>query len=135
MNKFAAAYLGTLLSMVALDLLWLAVIAAPLYQAGIGHLMAAEPRAGVAGLFYLVYAAGIVVFAIVPQAADTTLRRAAAMGALFGFFAYATYDLSNLATLRDWPLGISVLDIGWGCCVSAVAAAAGRLALNRFPAG
>jgi uncharacterized membrane protein len=130
-TKLFAAYAATVIVMVALDLLWLGVIAKPLYQQGIGHLMAERPNVAVAVLFYAVYALGIVVFAVV-QEPITGWGRAALMGALFGFFAYATYDLTNLATLKGWPVGLVVVDIAWGCVVSGVSAAAGRLAFERF---
>jgi uncharacterized membrane protein len=129
MKKHAWAYAGTAALMVLLDALWLGFVAAPLYQQGIGHLMADSPRLGVAALFYAIYAAGLVVFAVVP-ARDR--RNAALKGALFGFFAYATYDLTNLATLKQWPVWIAVLDIGWGTLVSAASAVAGKAAVERF---
>ena len=130
MNKFAAAWLGTAVVMVALDMLWLGVIAKPLYQQGIGHLMADQPRVGVAVLFYLLYALGVVIFAVAPQHGGASWAMTLTMGALFGFFAYATYDLTNLATLRDWPLHLSLIDIGWGTLVSAASAAGGKAALD-----
>lgn len=130
MNKYIAAYAATALVMVALDMLWLGVIAKPLYQQGIGHLMADKPNIGVAVAFYLLYAAGVVIFAVSPQHGGSSWATTLAMGALFGFFAYATYDLTNLATLRDWPLRLSFIDIGWGTLVSAAAAAGGKAALD-----
>ncbi len=72
-------------------------------------------------------------FAVLPG--DGGWTRALLVGAAFGFFAYATYDLTNLATLKDWPVGITLIDIGWGVFVSAVSAAAGRWALDRWAAG
>ena len=130
MNKYVAAYAGTATVMVALDMLWLSVIAKPMYQQGIGHLMAEKPIVGIAVLFYLLYALGVVVFAVSPQHNGATWTVTLAMGALFGFFAYATYDLTNLATLRDWPLRLSLIDIGWGTVVSAASAAGGKAALD-----
>lgn len=130
MNKYVAAYAGTAIVMVALDMLWLGVIAKPLYQQGIGHLMAERPNVGVAVLFYLLYALGVVIFAVSPQHNGSSWAITLAMGALFGLFAYATYDLTNLATLRDWPLRLSLIDIGWGTLVSAAAAAGGKAALD-----
>ena len=128
MQKLAAAYAATAIVMVALDLLWLGVVARPMYQAGIGHLMAPRPNVAVALLFYAVFALGLMVFVVVPTAA-TGWARTLATAALFGFFTYATYDLTNLATLKDWPLGVSLLDMAWGCTVSLFSAAAGRAAL------
>jgi uncharacterized membrane protein len=129
MNKYVAAYAGTAIVMVVLDMLWLGVIAKPMYQQGIGHLMAESPRVGVVVPFYLLYALGVVIFAVSPQHPNSTWAITLAMGALFGFFAYATYDLTNLATLRDWPLHLSLIDITWGTVVSAASAAGGKAAL------
>jgi uncharacterized membrane protein len=130
MNKYIAAYAGTAIVMVALDMLWLGVIAKPLYQSGIGHLMADKPNIGVAVVFYLLYALGVVIFAVAPQHGGSGWGTTLAMGALFGFFAYATYDLTNLATLRDWPWRLSLIDIAWGTSVSAASAAGGKAALD-----
>ena len=130
MNKYVAAYAGTAIVMVALDMLWLGVIAKPMYQQGIGHLMAEKPNVGVAVVFYLLYALGVVIFAVSPQHNGSSWALTLMMGALFGFFAYATYDLTNLATLRDWPLRLSLIDIGWGTLVSAASAAGGKAALD-----
>lgn len=118
--------------MLALDLLWLGVIAKPLYQQAIGHLMADGRTLRVAFVFYAVYALGLTVFAVWPQAATPGLSRTLAMGALFGFFAYATYDLTNLATLKGWPIGIALIDMAWGTAVSALSATAGKWALDRL---
>jgi uncharacterized membrane protein len=126
MKRTLAAYAATLILMVALDLLWLGLIAKPLYLQGIGHLMAEEPDVAVAIVFYVVYAGGLLYFSVLARGASPdwwpTLRDAA----LFGFFAYATYDLTNLATLRDWPVGLAMIDIAWGVFVSATSAVAGR---------
>lgn len=130
MNKYAAAYAGTAIVMVVLDLLWLGVIAKPLYQQGIGHLMADRPNVSVAVLFYLLYALGTVIFAVSPQNPASSWAATLTMGALFGFFAYATYDLTNLATLRAWPLGLSLIDMAWGTVVTAASAAGGKAAMD-----
>jgi uncharacterized membrane protein len=135
MIRLVAAYAATASVMVALDLLWLGVIARPVYQQGIGHLMAERPNVPVAVLFYAVFTLGLMVFAVVPNASEPQWRKTILAGALFGFFAYATYDLTNLATLKNWPLGLSLLDMAWGSVVSAAAAAAGKAALDRFSAG
>ncbi len=131
MTKQLAAYAATALVMLALDAIWLGLIAAPLYQQGIGHLMAEQARFGVAALFYLLYPLGLVIFAVAARPA-AALRPTLLAGALFGFFAYATYDLTNLATLKGWPLGLSLIDVAWGSLVSAVSAGAGRHAMDRF---
>jgi len=130
MNKYLAGYLAVALVIVALDMLWLGLIAKTMYQQAIGHLLAEQPRLLAAVLFYLLYAVGLLVFAVLPQAEDPAWARTLIMGALFGFFAYATYDLSNLATLRNWPIRFTVIDMAWGTALSAVSAGAGRAALN-----
>lgn len=130
MQKVLFAYAGTALTMLGADLLWLGLIATPLYRQGIGHLMAEQPRWAAVLLFYAVYSAGLVMFAVKPNAQRSSWRPTASTAALLGLFAYATYDLTNLATLRDWPLGLSLADIAWGCSVSALAASAGRLAMR-----
>ena len=104
MKRQLAAYAGTMIVMVGLDMLWLGVIAKPIYQSGIGHLMADQPNVPVAVLFYVVYGLGLVVFAVLPAGPAPSWAKTVGMAALFGFFAYATYDLTNLATLKQWPI-------------------------------
>ena len=130
MTKYLAAYAGTAVVMVALDMLWLGLIAKTMYQQGIGHLMADTPNVPVAVMFYAVYALGLVVFAVAPQTGGSAWGKTLTVAALFGFFAYATYDLTNLATLRGWPMGLSLLDIAWGVCVSTLSAAGGKVAMD-----
>lgn len=135
MSKYLAGYAAVALTMLLLDLLWLGVVAKPLYQQGIGHLMAAQPKLSAAAVFYLLYAVGLMIFVVLPNGAtignDKTVLTTAGMGALFGFFCYATYDLSNLATLKDWPTSLALIDMVWGSALSAVCAAAGKLAIDR----
>lgn len=128
--KLVAAGATTFGVMVALDLIWLGVVAKATYQQGIGHLMADRPDIAVAAVFYVVYATGLTVFALLPHAAHAGLGKAMMSAALFGFFAYATYDLTNLATLKNWPLQLSLIDITWGTVVSAVSVGAGKYMLD-----
>jgi len=128
MTKYAASFGVIALIMTALDALWIGVIAKSLYQQGIGHLMAQSPRLGAAALFYAVYALGLLMFVVTPTSEASNWHMSLMRGALFGFFAYATYDLTNLATLKDWPIGLSVLDIAWGSGASAAAAVGGYFA-------
>jgi len=132
MNKYLSACLATAVVMIALDMLWLGVIAKPLYQQGLAHLMAERPNWVAAVAFYGLYTLGLMVFAIVPNAADPSWLKTTAAAAMFGLVAYATYDLSNLATLKDWPIGLSLIDMAWGALISAVSATAGRFAWDRF---
>lgn len=130
MKRHLAAYFGTLIVMVGLDLLWLGIIAKPIYQQGIGHLMTDKPNMSAAVLFYALFGIGLVVFAVLPADPAPGWGKTLGMAALFGFFAYATYDLTNLATLKQWPMGLSVMDVAWGTCVSAAAAAGGKALMD-----
>jgi len=107
-------YLLTIPVFFAVDLLWLGVLAKNFYQNSLSHLLSPAVNWPAALLFYLMYIIGIIVFAVRPGLEEASLTRAAAWGALFGFFTYATYDLTNLATLRDWPLRVVFVDIAWG---------------------
>ena len=135
MIKYFAAYATTAIVMIALDLLWLGVVAKPLYQQGIGHLLADRPNIPVALLFYATFPVGLMVFAVAPYASASQWAETLISAALFGFMAYATYDLSNLATLKNWPVGLSFVDMAWGTALSATATAAGKFVLCRFAAG
>ena len=128
--KLLLPWLAVVATMIALDVAWLGVLARPLYARGIGHLMAEHPNFVAALAFYLLYAAGLMAFVVLRQAPGAWLM-AAAWGAAFGFVAYMTYDLTNLATLRDWPLALSFLDVAWGCVATGLAATAGRLVADR----
>lgn len=132
MNKYLAAYGATALVMVALDALWLGVLAKSNYQHGIGHLMAENPKIWVAALFYALFVVGLVIFVVAPSGQTATWQGTLLKGALFGFFAYATYDLTNLATLKDWPLSLSLMDMAWGATVSAAAGVAGKFGFDYF---
>ncbi len=130
-----ASFGATALVMIAIDLLWLGVIAKPWYLAGMGHLMAPKPNLIAAALFYVMFPVGLMIFAVIPHAETTGIAKAAMWGAAFGFFTYATYDLTNLATLKAYPLGLAVLDITWGTFVSAIAATAGKAVHSRWILG
>ncbi len=131
MPPFLLAYLGALVGLLALDAVWLGVVMGPVYTGALGHLLRPEPLWAAAVVFYLVYPLGVVVFGIRPSSADDGARRVAGRAALFGALAYATYDLTNLATLRDWPLHVTVVDIVWGAVLSALSALSGRWLLQR----
>jgi uncharacterized membrane protein len=118
--------------MIVVDLAWIGAIVQPMYQREVGHLLAQQPNMAAAALFYVIYPLGLMIFAVAPGGFPAGWRPTLARAAAFGFFAYATFDLTNLAALKDWPLGLSLMDIAWGCVVSAVAAGAGKAALDRF---
>ena len=130
MKHYLAAYAGTFAVMLALDLLWLGVLAKPLYQKGLGALMLEQPLWPVAAVFYALFALGLVIFGVAPHEPSRSWSHTLTMAALFGFFCYATYDLTNLATLKNWPVGLSFIDMAWGTVVSTVAVAGGKAAMD-----
>ena len=129
---YGIAYLASLLTMAGLDFVWLRSTSDALYRRDLGSVLAQDPKLGIAVLFYVLYTAGIVIFGVRPALASSDWRMAALYGALFGLFCYATYDLTNHATLKVWSLRITLLDIGWGMLVTAASASAGALAAIKF---
>ena len=124
-------YLVTIPIFFAIDLLWLGVIAKDLYQKNLAHLLSPEVNWPAAFLFYFMYIAGIILFAVKPAIDAQTLTKAMIWGALFGFFTYATYDLTNLATLKEWPIKIVVIDIIWGTVLCTLVAS-GSYLISRW---
>ena len=122
MSKYAIPYLTALIVLLVLDMLWLRVIAVDWYRDGMGNLLAEQPNLVAAALFYFLYPVGIVIFGVQLDHPEQGVMQAVMMGALFGFFSYATYDLTNLAVIRNWPLHLSVIDLAWGTAVSGVTA-------------
>jgi uncharacterized membrane protein len=123
-RQFAVAYAAMAVVFLALDALWLGTMAERLYRPAIGHLMRERFAFGPALAFYVIYVAGVVVFVIAPALAERRYQSALGMGALLGLLAYATYDLTNQATLKDWAWRVTLADLCWGSFVTAVSAAA-----------
>ena len=122
MLKYLAVYFSFLLPLIVIDLIWLLGIAKNLYRNDMGSLMASEPKL-LAGLgFYLLYALGTSIFVIIPAISKQSWIYAVQYGALFGFFCYMTYDLTNLAVIRDFPVRLALIDIAWGAAVTAISA-------------
>ena len=126
------AWAGAAIPFLAIDLLWLGVVARDFYASQLGPLMAPKPRWGIALMFYAAYCAGIVLFAVMPGVAADSLTRTLLLGAALGALAYGTYDLTNLATLRNWPPLMSAVDIVWGTILTAVAAGLSHLAVRAL---
>lgn len=124
-GKLVALYGITTAVFFALDLAWLSTATPRIYQPYLGDLLAPRPKLGVAAAFYLVYVVGILALAVVPGLREGSVVAALWRGALFGLLAYATYDLTNLATIRDWPWQISVIDMVWGTALNSAVAVAG----------
>ena len=134
MTRMLVAYATTLIVFCCLDFVWLGWVAKDYYQSQLGALLLVQPNWPAAVTFYAFYAAGVVIFCISPALDAASLGKAALLGALLGALAYATYDLSNLATLKSWPMALSLVDIAWGAFVTAVAASAGYQATKLIGA-
>jgi len=115
--QFFYLYLLTVPFFFLIDMLWLGVVAKSFYQTKLIHLLG-PINWPIAITLYLIYVVGIIIFAVAPGLDSHSLIKAAVLGALFGFFAYATYDFTNLATLRDWPTIVVWVDILWGTILS-----------------
>lgn len=132
MARIIIAYISTLLVFSAVDAVWLTNSADLLYRPILGPILLPEFRLAPAIIFYLLYIAGLLYFAVLPGLRDGLWRTALIKGGLFGFFAYATYDLTNQATLIIWSTKITVADMIWGTFVSGVSAAGGCLITSRL---
>lgn len=123
-TRLITLYVLTVPVFFAIDMLWLGVVARGFYRRQLGELLAPQVNWTAAVIFYLLFIAGILVFAVVPGLKRESLMHTVALGAFFGFVAYATYDLTNLATLRGWPLTVTIVDMVWGAILSGTVAAA-----------
>lgn len=127
MSRIAIAYVATAIAFCGLDFIWLGWVAKGYYQAQVGPLLLDKPNLPVAAAFYALYIVGVLIFAVLPALEAGSWGKALLYGALFGLFAYATYDLTNLATLKGWSAGIAMLDLTWGAVVTGVSATVGYL--------
>jgi len=107
-------YLCTLLAFFAVDMLWLGLVARGFYQKHLGFLLRSPPNWTAAIVFYLLFVAGLLVFVVVPSLQAGSVKKVLILGALFGLITYATYDLTNLATVKDWPWIVTAVDLAWG---------------------
>ncbi len=118
--KLLITYFSALTVLLVLDSIWLFLIAKNFYKKYIGHLYAENVNFASAILFYLIYTLGIVVFCVMPNADSNSPLKTLLLGGLFGLVAYATYDLTNLATLKGFPVNVAVVDIIWGAVVTSL---------------
>ena len=118
MSKYFKLYLVSLAAFLAIDMLWLGLVARSFYQQQLGFIMAPSPNWFVAIIFYLLFIGGILFFVVVPGLESDSLKATLLRAALFGLITYATYDLTNLATLKDWPALLSIVDMLWGTLLS-----------------
>ena len=134
MKSLLLGYLAALATLAILDALWLGVVSREFYKARLGQLLLDQPLWWAAILFYLIHAAGVAVFAVPLAMAAGTWIAAVLYGALFGICVYAAYDLTNLATLRGWPMAVSLVDLAWGAVVTAAATLVAYLVVRAVQA-
>ena len=132
MNKTVVGYLVALVALAIVDGLWLGFVSREFYKARLGQLLLDQPVWSVAILFYLIHAAGISVFPVPMALNGGAWTSAVLYGALFGFFAYSVYDVTNLATLRGWPMAVSLVDLAWGTVATAIASTASFLVVKAI---
>lgn len=132
MTKILAAYLLTLVIFLAMDSVWLTLASNTLYQPVLKDILLQGFRPIPALVFYLIYMAGLVRFAVLPGVASGKLGKTAVDGAVYGLAAYATYDLTNQATLKVWTTGLTLADLAWGTCVSTFAATIACLLMRKL---
>jgi uncharacterized membrane protein len=133
MKATVVAYVATLVAFLGIDAIWLSLAGGRIYRAVLKDILLEGFSPAPAVAFYLIFAAGLVILAVRPGLEAGSVRVAAGNGALLGFLAYATYDLSNQATLRNWTATLTLTDLAWGTALSAAAATLGFLAARALP--
>lgn len=123
--KIIIGYVLTFAVFMIVDVIWLGFIAEGLYEDYLGGLLSSEVNWGAAVIFYLLYIAGISVFVIYPAVSKDSVRHALIMGAFFGLVTYGTYDLTNLATISNWPIEITIIDLCWGVTICSIVGVSG----------
>jgi uncharacterized membrane protein len=118
MAYYLKLYLIILIAFFAIDMIWLGLVARTFYREHLGFLLAPNTNWIAAIMFYLLFILGILVFVVVPGLEDDSLKTTLLRAALFGLVTYATYDLTNLATVKDWPVLVTVVDLTWGTVLS-----------------
>ena len=126
------AFAVTAVVFLILDAIWLGVISRNLYQREIGELLLPKPNFGAAAVFYVIYIAGLVYFCVVPGFTEQSVMRGLVNGAMFGIVAYATYDLTNMATIAKWPIEIVIIDIIWGMVLTGSVSVITYLAVTKI---
>jgi uncharacterized membrane protein len=131
-QKILILYIIMVVIFLIIDFIWLGAIAKGLYQKHLGPLLRAKPNWIAAVVFYLIFVAGILLFVVMPAVSLKSLSHALIFGCLFGLVTYATYDLTNLATLRDWPILMTFVDLIWGAALCTAVSGSGYLVYFKF---
>jgi len=129
---YLAAYLASLVIFFSLDMVWLSTMAGRIYRPTLGDIALSGVNLMPAIAFYVLYPVGLVIFVVLPALKGGSIYTAIVHGALFGFFTYATYDLTNQATLRNWTLQLSLIDMAWGTALAALAGAMAFWVVGRL---
>jgi len=128
MLYYLKLYLATLVAFFAIDMVWLGLVARSFYRRHLGFLLAPNPNWLAAIIFYLLFILGILLFVVLPGLKGNSLRTTLLYAALFGLITYATYDLTNLATVKNWPVLVTVVDLIWGTVLSVAVSWVGFMA-------
>jgi len=118
MIYYLKLYIATLIAFFAIDMVWLSLVARTFYRQHLGYLMAPNTNWLAAIIFYLLFLVGLLVFVVAPGLEANSLKMTLVRAALFGLITYATYDLTNLATVKDWPVVLTIVDMTWGTVLS-----------------
>jgi uncharacterized membrane protein len=132
MAYYIKLYFATLLAFFAIDMVWLGLVARSFYYDQLGFLLKPNTNWVAAMIFYLLFILGILVFVVLPGLKENSLKATIQRAALFGLVTYATYDLTNLATVKDWPLLITIVDLAWGTVLTIAVSSIGFLAGKRL---
>lgn len=130
MTSYLIAWIAIVIVFLAIDAVWLGMVATSFYRSQLGELMLDQPKLQIAAIFYLLYAGAILVLASMPAAKQSSLGLAFVLGAVLGLAAYGTYDITNLSTLKNWPVSMSLVDLAWGTLLTAISATAGCAVLR-----
>jgi uncharacterized membrane protein len=122
MITYVTAYAAAFVAFVAADMVWLGLMVNRVYRPALGDILNPGVNLPPAIIFYLLFPVGLLIFAVLPALKSESTAMAVGYGALFGFFTYATYDLSNYATLRNWTVQVTAIDMAWGTVLGAIAA-------------
>lgn len=132
MAFYIKLYLVTLLAFFAIDIVWLGFVARSFYYEQLGFLLNPNTNWVAAMIFYLLFILGILVFVVLPGLKENSLKATILRAVLFGLVTYATYDLTNLATVKDWPLLITIVDLAWGTVLTIAVSSVGFFAGKRL---
>lgn len=124
---YIIVYVASLVVFLVVDFIWLGWVAQPYYERQLGELLSQRVNWSAAIAFYLIYIVGLMIFCVLPALERASLVRALVLGGLYGFFTYATYELTNYALIRNWPPALVPVDIAWGVFLCTVVAASGYL--------